>query len=57
MKRTVNYKIGALKRKFGTGKADQAPGTFIEKAKQMEEKIINNNQPISKEKFSIMGLV
>ncbi len=55
MKRTVNYKIGALKRKYKTGK-DAEPGTFISKIN--ESKITKeNNQPISERRISIRGLV
>lgn len=57
MKRTVNYQMGALKRKFKTGK-DAAPGTFISKINESKsENIKSNNQQISKTKLSIMGLV
>ncbi len=55
--KAVNYKIGALKRKFKTGKEDMEPGTFISKANEQKGQITSNKQPISKEKLSIMGLV
>lgn len=31
-----NYKIGALKRKFKTGRSNQEPGTFITKANELK---------------------
>lgn len=51
-----NYKLGALKRKFKTGRADVAPGTFINLAKAQKETESQEDIP-SKEKVSIMGLV
>lgn len=55
MKRTVNYKMGALKRKFKTGK-DAAPGTFISKVNEMKETAkIEAAKPV--EKLGIIGLV
>lgn len=56
MKRLINYQIGALKRKYKTGK-DAEPGTFISKVNENKKEIINNNQSVSKKKLSIMGLV
>ena len=49
------YKMGALKRKFGTGRASVEPGTFI----QMSQKNITNQikPTIPTEKVAIMGLV
>ena len=56
--KSLNYKIGALKRKFKTGKDDVEPGTFISKVNEIkQEKIINDKEQISKTKLGIMGLV
>lgn len=57
MSKQLNYKIGALKRKFKNGKSDFEPGTLISKMNNERSTIKNNNQTISKTKLSIMGLV
>ncbi len=45
----VNYAVGALKRKFKTGPADQEPGTFISaaNASKAKEIIEKKNSPVS----------
>lgn len=56
MKRKVNYKMGAMKRKYKTGK-NTKPGDLISKVNESKIKrktVIN--QP-SKRKVAIMGLV
>ncbi len=58
MKRKVNYKMGALKRRFKTGKVDIEPGTFINQSKA--QKVAQNKArletPISLPmRISIMG--
>ncbi len=53
--KSVNYKIGALKRKYQLGKGDIEPGTFINKinVQKATEKL-----PEKKEvKVAILGLV
>lgn len=55
MQKKLNYKIGALKRKFKV-KEDFEPGALISKINE-QRSIKNNNQQISKTKLSIMGLV
>lgn len=56
MKRTVNYKYGALKRKYETGKDNQEPGTFISKVNEMKQEV-KSKQSTPKTKLAIMGLV
>lgn len=48
--------MGAMKRKFKTGKQDQEPGTFISKMNEQKSNI-KSKSTISKTKLSIMGLV
>lgn len=53
----LNYRIGALKRKFKMGKGDFEPGTLINKLKtQNAAAPVEVTEP-SKEKVAIMGLV
>ncbi len=55
--KAVNYKVGALKRRFKLGRADQEPGTFINKSNQ------NKSVPTQKDgvtptlEVAIRGLV
>ncbi len=57
MPKSLNYKVGYLKRKFGTGKEDVSAGTFISKVNEMKA-IKKNNQSNSKvQKIAIMGMV
>lgn len=53
------YKLGALKRKFKTGVADQEPGTFIAKANEVKRApITKKTKSMSRsEKVAIMGAV
>ncbi len=51
----VNYKMGALKRKFKTGRDDQEPGTFIKLAQVQKEAA--QESPKETLKVSIAGLV
>lgn len=37
MRKELNKKVGALKRKFKTGSKDFEPGTFINKAKDAQK--------------------
>ncbi len=53
-----NYKVGALKRKFKTGKEDQAPGTFISKMNETKQPKMAENLPANtKERTAILGMV
>ncbi len=54
-----NYKVGALKRKFKTGKENQAPGTFISKMNESKSAdITKQTMPSGRtEKVAVMGLV
>lgn len=53
----LNYKMGALKRKFKTGAKDVEPGTFISKANEQKVLKVITNKSISKEQLAIRGLV
>lgn len=56
--KSTNYKGGAIKRKFKMGKGTNAPGELISKMNEQKQSTIkNNNQPISKERLAILGLV
>lgn len=55
--KSVNYKIGALKRKFKTGAKDQEPGTFIQMSKIKKDEPTQEMPKIRKEKVAFMGLV
>jgi hypothetical protein len=58
-RKSINYKSGALKRKFKMGRVDTKPGDFINQMnKNKIKRKINNNQSIPrKEMISIMGLI
>ncbi len=54
----VNYKMGALKRKFQTGPKDVEPGTFISKMNESKKEVNSNKQTeLSKRDVAIRGLV
>jgi hypothetical protein len=55
--KALNYKIGALKRKYQMGKSDFEPGTLINKVNQPQRSIINDKQPLSKAQIAIRGMV
>lgn len=57
MKRNVNYKVGAQKRKFSMGRTDYQPGELINKYKAQKVASNKDISTMSKEKLSIMGLV
>ena len=52
----LNYKIGALKRKFKLGKGEIEPGDFISKINK-KSNIKSLEEPLSKEQVAIMGMV
>ena len=52
--KSLNYKVGVLKRKFKI-KGDFEPGTLISKVN--ENKIIRNNEQLSKKQTAIRGLI
>lgn len=52
-----NYKLGALKRRYKLGRGDTKPGDLINLVNRQKEDVKSNNQPISKTRLSIMGLV
>ena len=55
--RKINYKGGALKRKLKL-KGEAKPGDMITAMNEEKRSAINNdNQPISKERLAIMGMV
>lgn len=54
--KSLNYKVGALKRKFKISE-DFQPGELISKVNEVKKEIKNNQEPISKTKVAIMGLV
>lgn len=53
----INYKSGAVKRKFKMGKVTAKPGDMFNKMKESKSTINSNKSTISKTKLSIMGLV
>lgn len=57
--KAVNYKLGAVKRKFGIKASDKVePGDLINKYKEQAQKAKESaKEYTSKEKLSIMGLV
>lgn len=56
--KALNYKSGAIKRKFKMGNGTTAPGDFISKMNESKsENIKSDNQQISKTQLSIRGLV
>lgn len=55
-RKRVNYKLGAVKRKYKVGPEQREPGFFINKLKQSDSKS-ESPKGISKLKLSIMGLV
>lgn len=57
MKRKVNYLMGALKRKYKTGRTDQEPGTFIKLSKQKAPLDETESGTSAKEKVAIMGMI
>lgn len=54
--KSVNYKMGALKRKYKLGKADVEPGTFISKANASKAKKILEKKN-SKVSVAVKGLI
>ncbi len=54
--KSVNYKMGALKRKYKLGKADVEPGTFISKANASKVKKILEKKN-SKVSVAVKGLI
>lgn len=53
----LNYKLGALKRKFKI-EGDFEPGTLISKVNGSKRELLKkSNQPISKKQLAIRGLV
>lgn len=52
----VNYKVGALKRKFGV-KGDFEPGTLISKVNENKALLKEVKPPLSKKQVAIMGMV
>ncbi len=50
------YKVGALKRKFKLGRADQEPGTFISKVNASKVKKIVEKKN-SKVSLAVKGLI
>lgn len=56
--KSINYKLGAAKRRFKITSSDKVePGDLIKRFKTQEPKTNSNSQGISREKLSIMGLV
>ncbi len=53
----INYKSGAIKRKFKMGSEPVKPGDMISKMNESKSAINSVKQPISKERLSILGLV
>jgi len=53
----LNYKGGALKRKFKMGRGNVEPGAFINKLNESKHKKLAKNRGISPKKLGIMGLV
>lgn len=53
------YKLGALKRKFQTGRADMPPGTFIAKANEKKREALTKQQLPQNptERTAILGAV
>lgn len=54
--KALNYKIGALKRKFKIPE-DFQPGELISKMNEQKSNIKNNKQPLFKKQVAIQGLV
>lgn len=57
MKRAVNYKMGAQKRKYNLGRGGVEPGTFISKLRSQKATVKKVKQLPSKTKVAIMGMV
>lgn len=56
--KALNYKGGAIKRKFKMGRGTTAPGDFISKMNESKsETIKKSNKPLSKEHVAIRGMV
>lgn len=55
--KSLNYKVGTLKRKLKMGAGDFAPGDMISKMNEQKKSNIKNNPTISKKRVAIMGLV
>lgn len=55
--KSLNYKGGAIKRKFKMGNGKTKTGAFITKMNESKRSNINSNKPISKKRVAIMGLV
>lgn len=55
--KSLNYKGGAVKRKFKMGKSELKPGDMITKMNTLKKSINKDKKSISKTKLSIMGLV
>lgn len=56
MKRAVNYKMGAQKRKYNLGRGEVEPGTFISKSRSQKATKEAKELP-SKTKVAILGMV
>lgn len=55
--KSLNYKSGAMKRKFKMGNGKTEAGAFITKMNESKRSIIKSNKPVSKKRIAIMGLV
>ena len=52
----LNYKVGALKRKFKMGKGDFTPGTLISKNRN-QPRLLNTNSLMTAKKLAVKGLI
>lgn len=57
MKRAVNYKMGAQKRKYNLGRGQVEPGTFISKSRSQKATMKEVKQLPSKTKVAILGMI
>lgn len=55
--KSLNYKGGAIKRKFKMGNAPTKPGDMIARMNEQKSSNIKNKSTVSKTRLSIMGLV
>lgn len=56
--KALNYRVGALKKKFGMGKKDFEPGELIAKAKEsMLAPVAAPKKGLSKKEIAILGLI
>lgn len=53
----LNYQVGALKRKFKTGRLDVEPGTFISKMNEQKASSVKEAMKNPTERTAFMGMV